>query len=96
MQKYFIAAVCTFFLTVSFGAGAALVDNGQVQDLIVDPVDDIPLPGAIYRAVADRPLKGQGGMILACDVTETYCNIAYGSNGESGWVNMATMGGLAT
>ena len=28
------------------------------------PTDDVPLPGAIYRAVADRPVKGQGGIFV--------------------------------
>ena len=43
---------------------AALVVDGQLQDLLIDPADDTPLPGAIYRAVADRPMKGQGGMFV--------------------------------
>ena len=43
---------------------AALVVDGQLEDLLVDPADDTPLPGAIYRAVADRPMKGQGGMFV--------------------------------
>jgi ribonuclease G len=40
---------------------AVLVVDGQLQELSIDPLGDAPLPGAIYRAVADRPLKGQGG-----------------------------------
>ena len=43
---------------------AALVVDGRLEELLVDPGDDTPLPGAIYRAVADRPLKGQGGMFV--------------------------------
>ena len=43
---------------------AALVVDGQLQDLVIDPPDDRPLPGAIYRGVADRPMKGQGGMFV--------------------------------
>ena len=43
---------------------AALVVDGQLVDLAVDPAGDAPLPGAIYRAVADRPMKGQGGMFV--------------------------------
>jgi ribonuclease G len=43
---------------------AALVVDGQLQDLLIDPPDDRPLPGAIYRAVADRPMKGQGGLFV--------------------------------
>jgi len=43
---------------------AALLVDGQLEDLLIDPFDDTPLPGAIFRAVADRPMKGQGGMFV--------------------------------
>ncbi len=43
---------------------AALMVDGRVEELSIDPADDQPLPGAIYRAVADRPMKGQGGLFL--------------------------------
>ena len=44
---------------------AALMIDGKLQDLLLSPPDGAaPTPGAIYRAVADRPLKGQGGMML--------------------------------
>jgi Ribonuclease G/E len=43
---------------------AALVVDGQLHDLLVDPPDDRPLPGAIFRALADRPMKGQGGLFV--------------------------------
>ncbi len=43
---------------------AALVVDGQLEDLRVDPADDRAIPGAIYRAVADRPVKGQGGIFV--------------------------------
>lgn len=43
---------------------AALVVDGRIEDLAIDPADDAPLPGAIYRAVADRPVKGQGGLFV--------------------------------
>lgn len=43
---------------------AALVVDGRLEDLAVDPADDTPLPGAIYRAVADRPMKGMGGLFV--------------------------------
>ena len=42
---------------------AALVRDGQLDDLIVDT--DAPRIGTIYRARADRPVKGQGGMFLS-------------------------------
>ncbi|WP_298837466.1 ribonuclease E/G [uncultured Roseobacter sp.] len=41
---------------------AALLVDGQLDDLLVD--SDLPRPGTIYRAIADRPVKGQGGMFL--------------------------------
>ena len=44
-------------------AAARLVD-GRLEDLAIDPDDDRPLPGAIFRAVADRPMKGQGGLFV--------------------------------
>lgn len=46
-------------------AAAALIENGKLSDFLIDPVDkSIPVPGAIYRAFCDRPLKGQGGMMV--------------------------------
>lgn len=44
-------------------AAARLVD-GQLDDLLIDPDDNTPRPGAIFRAICDRPVKGQGGMFL--------------------------------
>ncbi|WP_299964392.1 ribonuclease E/G [uncultured Roseobacter sp.] len=41
---------------------AALMVDGQLEDLLIDA--DLPRPGTVYRAVADRPVKGQGGMFL--------------------------------
>lgn len=41
---------------------AALLVDGQLQDLLVD--SDLPRPGTLYRAIAERPMKGQGGMFL--------------------------------
>ncbi len=43
---------------------AALMVDGVLQDLAIDPADDVAIPGAIYRAVADRPVKGQGGIFV--------------------------------
>ena len=44
---------------------AALVVDGRLEDLLIDPPeDDAPRPGAIARAIAGRPMKGQGGMIV--------------------------------
>ena len=41
---------------------AALMVDGQLNDLLID--SKAPRPGTIYRAIADRPVKGQGGMFL--------------------------------
>lgn len=44
---------------------AALMVEGRLQDLLLSPPGGAaPTPGAIYRSIVDRPLKGQGGMIL--------------------------------
>lgn len=43
---------------------AALLVDGRLEELAIDPDGDVPLPGAIYRAVADRPVKGQGGIFV--------------------------------
>ena len=46
-------------------AAAALMVDGRLEDLIIDPPEDLPpAPGAIYRAKAERPMKGQGGVTL--------------------------------
>ncbi len=49
-----------------FGAeAAALMVDGQLQDLLVAPDAVTPLaPGAICRGVVDRLMKGQGGVFL--------------------------------
>ena len=49
---------------------AALMMDGKLDDLIIDQ-PDAPRPGAIYRAICDRPLKGQGGMIMRLPEGET-------------------------
>ena len=41
---------------------AALVENGILQDFIIET--DAPSPGTVYRAIVDRPIKGQGGVFL--------------------------------
>lgn len=43
---------------------AALVVDGRLEELSIDPSGDDILPGAIFRAVADRPMKGQGGIFV--------------------------------
>jgi len=41
---------------------AALMVDGRLEDLLIE--SDAPAPGTVYRARADRPVKGQGGMFL--------------------------------
>lgn len=43
---------------------AALLIDGKLHDLLVDPLDDRPRPTAIYRAKAGQQMKGQNGIIL--------------------------------
>lgn len=42
---------------------AALLVDGKLDDLLIDD-SDAPRPGAIFRGICDRPIKGQGGMML--------------------------------
>ena len=48
------------------GDAAALMLDGRLEDLLVDPdpADPAPRPEAIYRAVPGRPMKGLGGVIV--------------------------------
>lgn len=44
---------------------AALVVDGRLDDLLIDPAaDGPPRPGTIFRAIADRPMKGMGGLTV--------------------------------
>ena len=45
-------------------AAAARMVDGRLDDLLFDPPEERIRPGAIYRARATRPMKGQGGMML--------------------------------
>jgi len=57
---------------------AARIEDGALDDLLIDPPEDRPAPGAIYRAVAERPLKGQGGVILRLPEGRAYLRGAKG------------------
>lgn len=48
--------------TLNDTEAAALIEDGHLTDLLID--SDLPRPGTIYRATADRPVKGQGGMFV--------------------------------
>ncbi len=50
-------------------AAAYLVD-GKLDDILIDHLD-APRPGAIFRGICDRPIKGQGGMMLRLPDGET-------------------------
>lgn len=41
---------------------AALMVDGKLEDFLID--GEAPVPGTVYRARAERPVKGQGGMFL--------------------------------
>ena len=43
---------------------AALLVDGRLEEFAIDPEGETVLPGAIFRAVADRPVKGQGGIFV--------------------------------
>lgn len=45
-------------------AAGALMLDGRLHDLLIDVPGDRPRIGAVYRAVCDRPVKGQGGMFV--------------------------------
>ncbi|MGR3617683.1 MAG: ribonuclease E/G [Paracoccaceae bacterium] len=42
---------------------AALIVDGHLDDFLIE--QEQPAPGTIYRARAERPVKGQGGMFLS-------------------------------
>jgi ribonuclease G len=50
--------------TLAGRRAAALMVDGRLEDILIDVDGDAPMPGAIHRAVADRPMKGQGGLTL--------------------------------
>ncbi|SDL63410.1 ribonuclease E/G [Aliiruegeria lutimaris] len=52
-------------------AAARMVD-GKLEDFLVDPPEGGPNPiGTIFRAVVDRPIKGQGGVFVRLPDGET-------------------------
>jgi Ribonuclease G/E len=48
------------------GHAAALLIDGRLEDLLIDPgpAEPTPRPEAIYRALPARPMKGTGGAIV--------------------------------
>ncbi|HDR28749.1 ribonuclease E/G [Rhodovulum sp.] len=57
---------------------AALMVDGRLDDLFIDPPDDRPAPGAIFRAVVDRQVKGQGGAFLRLPAGSAFLRQARG------------------
>ncbi len=49
---------------------AAYMVDGKLDDLLIDHTDG-PRPGAVFRGICDRPIKGQGGMMLRLPDGET-------------------------
>ena len=44
---------------------AALIQDGILQDFLIDGLESSPpAPGTVFRAICDRPLKGQGAMVV--------------------------------
>ncbi|SLN52155.1 Ribonuclease G [Pseudoruegeria aquimaris] len=44
---------------------AARLVDGRLEDFLFAPADaGLALPGAIYRAIVERPMKGQGGVMV--------------------------------
>ena len=56
---------------------AALMVDGRLDDLLIDD-PSAPRPGAIFRAICDRPLKGQGGMMLRLPEGSAFLRTAKG------------------
>lgn len=50
---------------------AARIENGRLEDLLVEPIDAPPAPGSIFRAIADRPMKGMGALMMKLPSGET-------------------------
>ncbi len=43
---------------------AALLRDGALEDLLIDPPDDLPAAGAVLRARVGRTIKGMGGVFV--------------------------------
>ena len=52
------------FDTIGGRSAAAFLRDGVLDDLLIDPPAARIRPGTIYRATANRPMKGQGGVML--------------------------------
>jgi Ribonuclease G/E len=72
-------------------AAAALMVDGRLEDILIDPPEGAaPMPGAIFRAVADRPMPGQGGLTVSLGAEKGYLRAGKGiSPGERLLVQVA-------
>lgn len=52
------------FDTLRGRQAAALIVDGRLEDFLIDPPEGAPVPGAIYRGIVERPMKGQGGVFV--------------------------------
>lgn len=50
---------------------AARLENGRLEDLLIEHPDAPASPGSIFRAVADRPMKGMGALMMKLPGGET-------------------------
>lgn len=83
---------------------AALVRDGRLEDLLVDaPEGSGPVPGAIYRGICERPMKGQGGMFVDLGEGRGFLRAAKGlTPGQpllvqlTGWAEEGKAPGLTT
>lgn len=50
--------------TLAGRSAAALMRDGRLHDLLVDPPDHVPRIGGVYRGRVGRPMKGLGGRII--------------------------------
>lgn len=74
-------------------AAARLVD-GRLEDFVLDPGDnDPPLPGAVFRAIVDRPVKGQGGAFVKLGDMQGF--LRGGGNRRSGQSLLVQVSGVA-
>lgn len=58
---------------------AAMIVDGRLQDFLLDAPDGgAPTPGTVFRAICDRPLKGQGAMVVRLPVGTGFLRQAKG------------------
>ena len=73
---------------------AALLVDGRLADFLIDPEKGAgPAPGTIFRAICDRPLKGQGGMMLRLPQGTGF--LRHGKNLRPGQAIMVQVSGYA-